>query len=577
MRIAVETDGRESHTTLRAFENDRARDRALTLLGWTVIRFTWRDIDERPEEVERQLRLLLGWAVRRPRLGLCEASGVIERGILAPALLAVGVAALLGAGAANAATFEVTSLANNGPGTLREAINRANDEATNPGADTIQISATGVISLTTALPSISAPLSINGPGAKLLTIRRAPGAATKFGILGQQIGAALEVRDVTLTGSWIDAVGDAFGGAITSKAPLLIERTVLTGNVLTAGNLAYGGVIYADDGVTLRDSVISDNVAVGGGSSQGVALYSPAGPVTLERTVITGNFGGGANARVVTVSGALHIVNSTFSENSNGIAAFGPNPTVTSSTLVDNEGPALIAVNPLSDFTLTNSIIAGSGNSCLVQTGSFSSGGHNIADDVSCNLTGIGDRPNTDPQLLPLADNGGFGPTHLPASTSPAIDAGSAAGLTTDGRGLPRPYDDPAFLNAPGGDGSDIGAVEVQPPPAQPQPPQVSASAKRKQKLAKPVKVKASCAAACSLAAKGALKGGGVKGKSMSARAVDAAAGQKVVLKLTPSAKVARKLKALKRKGKKARVTINVTATDAGGTASAAPLKVTLR
>ena len=34
--------------------------------------------------------------------------------------------------------------------------------------------------------------------------------------------------------------------------------------------------------------------------------------------------------------------------------------------------------------------------------------------------------------------------------------------LNTDQRGLPRPVDFPGITNAPGGDGSDIGAFEVQ-------------------------------------------------------------------------------------------------------------------
>jgi hypothetical protein len=51
-----------------------------------------------------------------------------------------------------------------------------------------------------------------------------------------------------------------------------------------------------------------------------------------------------------------------------------------------------------------------------------------------------------------------------PAPDSPVIDAGSAVGLATDQRGLPRPFDFPSLPNA--GDGSDIGAVERQAPGA---------------------------------------------------------------------------------------------------------------
>jgi hypothetical protein len=58
-RLIVETDGRAFHDTYRGFENDRHRDRLLSLEGWTVIRFTWRDVTERPAEVIDQLRGLL--------------------------------------------------------------------------------------------------------------------------------------------------------------------------------------------------------------------------------------------------------------------------------------------------------------------------------------------------------------------------------------------------------------------------------------------------------------------------------------------------------------------------------------
>jgi hypothetical protein len=45
--------------------------------------------------------------------------------------------------------------------------------------------------------------------------------------------------------------------------------------------------------------------------------------------------------------------------------------------------------------------------------------------------------------------------------TSGAVDAGSAFGLTTDQRGLGRPFD-AVTANAAGGDAADIGAVELQ-------------------------------------------------------------------------------------------------------------------
>jgi hypothetical protein len=63
-----------------------------------------------------------------------------------------------------------------------------------------------------------------------------------------------------------------------------------------------------------------------------------------------------------------------------------------------------------------------------------------------------------------LQNNGGTTPTYALLVGSPAIDAGKSFGVTTDQRGLPRPYNNPSILDASGGDGSDIGAFEFIPP-----------------------------------------------------------------------------------------------------------------
>lgn len=58
-RLIVETDGRETHLTPVAFEADRARDAELTARGYRVVRFTYRQVMEHPEEVARTLARLL--------------------------------------------------------------------------------------------------------------------------------------------------------------------------------------------------------------------------------------------------------------------------------------------------------------------------------------------------------------------------------------------------------------------------------------------------------------------------------------------------------------------------------------
>jgi very-short-patch-repair endonuclease len=57
--LIVEVDGYETHCTRAAFERDRQRDRLLVLAGWRVVRFTWRQLLGRPDEIAAALRRLL--------------------------------------------------------------------------------------------------------------------------------------------------------------------------------------------------------------------------------------------------------------------------------------------------------------------------------------------------------------------------------------------------------------------------------------------------------------------------------------------------------------------------------------
>src|SRR5262249_26103077 len=92
------------------------------------------------------------------------------------------------------------------------------------------------------------------------------------------------------------------------------------------------------------------------------------------------------------------------------------------------------------------------------------SDGYNLSDDNGGGvLTALGDQINTDPMLGPLQDNGGPTPPHMPLPGRPALDQGKSFGLTSDHRRRCRTYNDPAIPNALGGDGTDIGAVEVSP------------------------------------------------------------------------------------------------------------------
>jgi Protein of unknown function (DUF559) len=58
--VAVELDGRAAHARTAAFEDDRARDTALSAIGLRPLRFTWRRVTREPDDVIAELRAVSG-------------------------------------------------------------------------------------------------------------------------------------------------------------------------------------------------------------------------------------------------------------------------------------------------------------------------------------------------------------------------------------------------------------------------------------------------------------------------------------------------------------------------------------
>jgi very-short-patch-repair endonuclease len=59
LRQIVELDGWQGHSSRSAFQDDRARDRALHAARFSVVHLTWNQLDVEPEEVASDLRQLL--------------------------------------------------------------------------------------------------------------------------------------------------------------------------------------------------------------------------------------------------------------------------------------------------------------------------------------------------------------------------------------------------------------------------------------------------------------------------------------------------------------------------------------
>jgi hypothetical protein len=407
---------------------------------------------------------------------------------LAAVLLLTLAAVLVPAAMARAEGISVTNTEDHGTGSLREAIAKAN---LSPGADTVAFApgVTGTIELETALPEIESDMEIAGPGQSALTVRRAVAAPFRIFTIGN--------RSVSISAMTVSNGKAENGAGVDSQGALTLDHITLSGNEV-AGEFASGGAIYIPDGtgpLILRESIIAGNVARASAASRarasgaGVAAFSgglifrstisnntaeasaPTGSVgvlgagvilegivgsAIEQSTISGNVartGGGSTETVVEGGGAF----------TNGV-------TITGSTIVANSAEASkvtganlfnFHIASLPDTTVRDSIIAGpsGGSSC---GGVVVSEGFNVEDGTSCGFTQASDHSGVNPGLAPnLADNGGPTPTYALLPNSIAIDQGRAFGATADQRGMQRPIDLGSIANAPGGDGSDIGAFEA--------------------------------------------------------------------------------------------------------------------
>ena len=281
-------------------------------------------------------------------------------------------------------------------------------------------------------------------------------------------------------------VNEGFGGSAT----LTINASTLTGN--SASNIGggienegFGGTFAGEGGtgnatVTINASTLSTNTASAGGG-----VYSEGTDYELDPSITSlfinnstfsfnsassTNGGGGA---ILSQAAVLQINASTFNGNctlSSGINAFtGTVAFLSGGKAALPNGTAKPEFYGGVNLKIADTILnAGGTYPNIAPGGMVTSEGYNLAsDNASGYLTGPGDQTNANPMLGPLQNNGGPTWTHALLPGSPAIDQGKLnliAGLSTniDQRGLPRPVDNPNIANAVGGDGSDIGAYEVQ-------------------------------------------------------------------------------------------------------------------
>jgi len=286
---------------------------------------------------------------------------------------------------AHAASIIVNNTNDTGPGSLRQALESANE------GDTINATGvSGVITLASGPLVVNTSVVINGPAADILAVD------------GNAAGVVFQINfapTVTISGLTIrNGQGNAGGGIVNGAGgALTVTHSTLSGN--TAG---LGGGAFNSGTMTIVNSTVSGNTA-----GEGAGIYGDGGStVTITNSTFSGNTAtqtGGACLNL----GTLQIANSTFSDNSAAFLAGG----------VFNLGTLVIGNAVLNTGS--------SGENIYSNSGTVTSLGYNISSDNGNGfLNGPGDQLNTDPLLGPLQNNGGSTLTQALLPGSPAIDMG---------------------------------------------------------------------------------------------------------------------------------------------------------
>jgi hypothetical protein len=333
-------------------------------------------------------------------------------------------------------------------------------------------------------------------------------------------GGSLVIDDSTVSGNTSAGLGGGIGSA--SKYGVTIENSTVSGNTAgDGGGFEQIGLSHIEgDAATLYNPVTIQNSTISGNRANigaGVNIYGVAegDPVKIEASTISGNIGTGTKSaggglavtpkydgsnELYSVKSPIDVVDSTISGNSAsvgggvtvgdpsfGFPVFGQGQTQTGSLTFDNStvdgnsstgagggiyldsyttsgSPAVESAT----VTVKSTIVAGNTGGDLARASGSTSGGFDSAFSLiqtpgsAPMLSEQSDILGESPLLGPLTNNSGPTETMLPSGTSPVIDQGHAPkSETTDQRGDPRTVDVTGIPKPPGGDGTDIGSVEL--------------------------------------------------------------------------------------------------------------------
>ena len=291
------------------------------------------------------------------------------------------------------------------------------------------------------------------------------------GIFKSGAGGTMTVRNCTITGN----TAISSGGGLTNSGSGNFGTLNVISSTISGNTAKSGGAMFNTGVAVLTGSTVSGNMAVApngsqNGSTGGGLFNSGFGRMDVTNCTVTGNqandlsFAGAVGGGLYnSSSGTMNLSNSTITNNS-----------VTTAIAQLNDGGGVYT--EFNAVACKSTIIAGNtaGRNGPDFFGSMNSQGYNLlGNNANTTVSPMtGDQIGTpgapiNPLLGPLQDNGGPTLTRAPLTGSPAIDGGTSAALggplTSDQRGVGyrRTVDDAGVPNASGGNGTDIGAMEL--------------------------------------------------------------------------------------------------------------------
>jgi len=368
---------------------------------------------------------------------------------------ATGASGALGFALSNCGNPIVTNNADNGAGSLRQAIADACAASTITFAPAF-FSVPRTITLTSGELEPARSMTITGPGANLLSI-----SGNNLTRILRSDNITLALSALTLTaGNGQGAIQNGSGGAVSHDGGTLTLTDVVISGSSCESTSTSGGVFSLGGTLNIVRSRLTGNTCSNVG-----ALYLQSSNATLVDTSIDGNAGSDAiRTNSAGANVALTLTNVTMSGNSSvagnsairSQAGFGTTVTITlnNSTVSGNAtsgaGNGAIWNQALGGAFVTvlrNSIVAGNTVNGVANdiegaldvsssANNLIGVGGGLVNGVNGNQVGV-----NDPLLASLANYGGPTPTRALLPGSLAINAGTlfGAGPATDARGIARP------------------------------------------------------------------------------------------------------------------------------------------